>query len=189
MKTDVAEFCSIPHLVACGAQHTQRGLAFAWCQSRTRKRSRCQGSGGGLGRVCVVCVCVSLVEASSATISRGQDPNLSGLVGESVGFVKSTDRTWKGGKKKKPTVCSKDNSFSPSISPSSTPQTPLPPPHPGVPPLRSLLPTPSPPNKLASQPPPPPNPPPPQTPPPPLATTSSCFQCSRWQQYSIRENT
>jgi hypothetical protein len=29
--------------------HTQRGLAFAWRQSRTRKRSRCQGSGGGLG--------------------------------------------------------------------------------------------------------------------------------------------
>jgi hypothetical protein len=179
MKTDLAEFCSIPHLVACGAQHTQRGLAFAWCQSRTRKRSRCQGSGGGLGRVCVVCVGVSLVETSSATISRGQEPNLSGLVGESVGFVKSTDRTWKGGKKKKPTVCSKDNSFSPSISLSSTPQL-LRPPHPGVPPLRSLLPTPSPPNKLASQPPPPPNPPPPQQPPPPLATTSSCFQCSRW---------
>ena len=120
MKTDLAEFCSIPHLVACGAQHTQRGLAFAWCQSRTRKRSRCQGSGGGLGRVCVVCVGVSLVETSSATISRGQEPNLSGLVGESVGFVKSTDRTWKGGNKKKPTVCSKDNSFSPSISLSCT---------------------------------------------------------------------
>jgi hypothetical protein len=35
--------------------------------------------------------------------------------------VKSTDRNWKGKKKKKPTVCSKDSSFSPSISPSSTP--------------------------------------------------------------------
>jgi len=35
---------------------------------------------------------------------------------ESVGFVKSTDRTWKGKKKNKPTVCSKDSSSSPSTS-------------------------------------------------------------------------
>jgi len=49
MKTDSAEFCSITNLVDYAGQHTQRGLAFAWRQSRTRKRSRCQGSGGGLG--------------------------------------------------------------------------------------------------------------------------------------------
>ena len=48
---------------------------------------------------------------------------------ESVGFVKSTDRTWKGKKKNKPTVCSKDSSFRPSISPSSTPSYSPPPPH------------------------------------------------------------
>ena len=48
---------------------------------------------------------------------------------ESVGFVKSTDRTWKGKKKNKSTVCSKDSSFSPSISPSSTPSYSPPPPH------------------------------------------------------------
>jgi hypothetical protein len=49
MKTDSAEFYSITNLADFAGQHTQRGLAFAWLQSRTRKRSRCQGSGGGLG--------------------------------------------------------------------------------------------------------------------------------------------
>jgi len=39
----------VANLVDFAGQHTQRGLAFAWRQSRTRKRSRCQGSGGGLG--------------------------------------------------------------------------------------------------------------------------------------------
>ena len=38
---------------------------------------------------------------------------------EAVGFVKSTDRTWKGKQTKKPTVCSRE--CSPCISPSSTP--------------------------------------------------------------------
>jgi hypothetical protein len=45
------EFCSRTNLVDYAGQHTQRGLAFAWRQSRTRKRSRCQGSGGGLGPI------------------------------------------------------------------------------------------------------------------------------------------
>ena len=48
MKTNSAELYSITNLVDFAGQHTQRGLAFAWRQSRTRKRSRCQGSGGGL---------------------------------------------------------------------------------------------------------------------------------------------
>ena len=45
MKTDSAGLYSITILVDLAGQHTQRGLAFAWRQSRTRKRSRCQGSG------------------------------------------------------------------------------------------------------------------------------------------------
>ena len=36
----------VANLVDFAGQHTQRGLAFAWRQSRTRKRSRCKGSGG-----------------------------------------------------------------------------------------------------------------------------------------------
>ena len=49
MKTNSAELYSITILVDYAGQHTQRGLAFAWRQSRARKRSRCQGSGEGLG--------------------------------------------------------------------------------------------------------------------------------------------
>jgi len=49
MITDLAELYSITNLVDFAGQQTQRGLAFAWRQSRTRKRCRCQGSGGGLG--------------------------------------------------------------------------------------------------------------------------------------------
>ena len=49
MKTDLAECYSMTNLVDYAGQQTQRGLAFAWRQSRTRKRSRCQGRGGGLG--------------------------------------------------------------------------------------------------------------------------------------------
>ena len=46
MKTNSAELYSITNRVDYAGQHTQRGLAFAWRQSRTRKRSRCKGSGG-----------------------------------------------------------------------------------------------------------------------------------------------
>jgi hypothetical protein len=57
---------------------TQRGLAFAWRQSRTRKRSRCRGSGGGLGTDtalvfwdmgnCRILRCI----ASSSSVQRGR---------------------------------------------------------------------------------------------------------------------
>jgi hypothetical protein len=40
---------SITNLVDYAGQQMQRGLEFAWRQSRTRKRSKCQESGGGLG--------------------------------------------------------------------------------------------------------------------------------------------
>ena len=49
IKTDLAELYSTTNRVDFAGQHTQRGIAFAWRQSRTRKRSRCQWSGGGLG--------------------------------------------------------------------------------------------------------------------------------------------
>ena len=49
MITDLEDLYSITNLLDFAGQQTQRGLAFAWRQSRTRKRSRCQGSGGGLG--------------------------------------------------------------------------------------------------------------------------------------------
>ena len=40
MKTDLAELYSITNLVDFAGQQTQRGLAFAWRQSRTRKGNR-----------------------------------------------------------------------------------------------------------------------------------------------------
>jgi hypothetical protein len=49
MITDLEDLYSITNLLDFAGQQTQRGLAFAWRQSRTRKRYRCQGSGGGLG--------------------------------------------------------------------------------------------------------------------------------------------
>ena len=43
MKTDSAELCSITNLADYAGQHTQRGLAFAWRQSKDEEEEQVSG--------------------------------------------------------------------------------------------------------------------------------------------------